>query len=300
MHQAEKKLSEYCKNANAYNEIRKNNEKHLETVDEFVTHYTSATAIDWYTRESFVYRLLNKTLRHNNVDILLDFGFYIIDINKRLRTLCMEQKDENEIGLHVYRGQFIDPSELIRMQLNVGCFISINTFFSTSLNRNHAIACSGSGCQRPFFESVLFDIYIDKENAGSGLFAKIAKFSARDIEEEVLIALGTFFRLEAVFQSETSDLWIIELVMCDPNDKKLHDHFDVILLHLVDILCHLSPRTNTMNKMMLNRCRQYSAGNEVELQKLDDFEANYLSDKCCSLVYKRFYTLSITESCSSI
>ena len=39
--------------------------------------YSSETAIWWYTRDSFIYRILNKALRTQNIQILISFRFLI-------------------------------------------------------------------------------------------------------------------------------------------------------------------------------------------------------------------------------
>ncbi|UJR18423.1 hypothetical protein I4U23_005328 [Adineta vaga] len=276
---AKKRIAQYSRAANSCGEFNKNNERHLELVDEFENDYTANAALRWYTRESFVYRLLNRILRTNNVDAILDFGFYIADLHNGLKKLCsIQSQSYNTTNTHVYRGQYMKPDELRKIQLNVGGVIAINTFFSASSKLDVAIANSGAGSQRPLFESVLFDIQINKEDAKFHIFAKIAKESEHENEDETLFTFGTSFHVNSVFFSDDNDVWIIKLTMSDRKEQHLNDRFDVVLLHLVDILRHISTRTHTVDQMMLKRCRQYCAGNEVELKKLDVFEANYRSD----------------------
>ncbi|CAF1609688.1 unnamed protein product, partial [Adineta ricciae] len=56
------------------------NEKELENIKEFEKHYKPNQAIKWYTRDSFVYKLINKALRTEDIDSLYTYRFYIVDI----------------------------------------------------------------------------------------------------------------------------------------------------------------------------------------------------------------------------
>lgn len=282
-HTTKKRMAQYSRAANSCGEFNKDNEKHLQLVNEFENDYTAKAALRWYTRESFVYRLLNRILRTNNLDAMLDFGFYITDLHNELRKLCsIQTQSYDTVDMHVYRGQYMKPDELRKIQLNVEGVLAISTFFSTSRKLDVAIVNSGAGSQRPLFESVLFDIQINKEDAKFHIFANVPKKSERENEHEneyeTLFTFGTSFHINSIFFSDDHNVWIINLTMSHCKKQYLNDKFDVVLLHLVDILRHISSKTHTVDQMMLNRCRQYCAGNEVELKKLDEFYANYRSD----------------------
>ena len=63
-------------------------------------------ALWWYTRESFIYRILNKALRIQNIDLLFLFRFYIRDIEQQLH------KNRYQSSVRVYRGQLMSHEEL--------------------------------------------------------------------------------------------------------------------------------------------------------------------------------------------
>ncbi|CAF1674153.1 unnamed protein product, partial [Didymodactylos carnosus] len=48
----------------------RDNDKELEKINDFRLNYSSDAAVSWYTRDSFVYRLLNKALRTRDIDII--------------------------------------------------------------------------------------------------------------------------------------------------------------------------------------------------------------------------------------
>ncbi|CAF1042626.1 unnamed protein product, partial [Rotaria magnacalcarata] len=49
-------------------------------IEEFEDQYQSDKAIWWYTKESFVYRLLNQALRERNIEVIILFREYIHDL----------------------------------------------------------------------------------------------------------------------------------------------------------------------------------------------------------------------------
>ncbi|CAF1112665.1 unnamed protein product [Rotaria sordida] len=81
----------------------------LEQVRKFEHEYSSLAAIDWYTKDSFVYRILNKAFRSFNFEILFLFRFFIADLYQQLSSL---DADKN-IPAHAvyYYGQLMHKSE---------------------------------------------------------------------------------------------------------------------------------------------------------------------------------------------
>ncbi len=112
---------------------KKNNPTESNIVKEFECEYFPERSLWWYTRHSFVFRLLNKSLRTQNIELLYLFGFYIRDLEKELKiNQCLSP-------IHVYRAQLMSKDEIEILKNSIGDFISINSFLSTSLNRNLAI-----------------------------------------------------------------------------------------------------------------------------------------------------------------
>lgn len=102
----------------------------------------------------------------------------------------------------VYRGQRITFAELENVQRNVGRLISLNSFISTTPDREFAKVMSGMGVES-VVASIVFEIHIDPVNAQSSLpFADITHLSKMQGECEVLLCMGTVLRVESV---ETND-----------------------------------------------------------------------------------------------
>ncbi len=58
------------------------NNAELKILAEFERDYSPNYALRWYTRESCLYRFLNKALRVQNIDLLFLFRFFIRDIKR--------------------------------------------------------------------------------------------------------------------------------------------------------------------------------------------------------------------------
>ena len=65
-------------------EYYRGNLKEMKNIDEFGKTYQPDDAITWYTRDSFVYKLINKALRTEVVQVLYTQRYYIVDLCVRL------------------------------------------------------------------------------------------------------------------------------------------------------------------------------------------------------------------------
>jgi hypothetical protein len=106
----------------------KGNDKVLKLINEFEKEYASEYSLWWYTREAFLYRILNKALRIQNIDLLFLFRFYIQDVEQELH------RSRYLLPIRVYRGQLMSCEELNVLKDSKDKFISMNSFLSTTFN----------------------------------------------------------------------------------------------------------------------------------------------------------------------
>jgi hypothetical protein len=99
----------------------------LAVVREFEREYSTDKALWWYTRNSFIYRMLNKALRVQNIDQLFLFRFVISDIYQNLKQYQCQSP------IRVYRGQVMSNDELNILRNSINDFISTNSFFRPAL-----------------------------------------------------------------------------------------------------------------------------------------------------------------------
>lgn len=208
--------------------IYKGHAHQLEDLEDFNIHYREEDAFEWYTKGTFIFLLLNKTLRTQNMDFLFLFSFFIRDLQKQLElNRCSEP-------VHVYRGQLMSKSELSHLRQSIGQLISMNSFLSTSLSRDIALSFNGMtdvniNETAHNFECVLFEIDADPTiDGGAPAFANIGDFSVFD-EEEILFALGSVFRLKRIDEDPTNPkLTIVSMTLCGNNDHVLRTVLEVM------------------------------------------------------------------------
>ncbi|CAF0992895.1 unnamed protein product [Rotaria sordida] len=209
-----KKLIVLCKKK--YNKIH----NELKFIQEFHDNYSSDKALYWYTKDSFIYRMLNKALRTQNIDLLFFFRFFIHDIQHAII------KNQCTSPIRVYRSQLITKEEINLLKNSIGRLISINSFLSTTISRELAISYlnQSSSSSTNDLEQVLFEIDAKPFNNSTKSFCFIKSNSSSQQMEEVLFTLGSIFRLINIHH-QSDGLWIIRLSLCQDNDQQLNKIF---------------------------------------------------------------------------
>ena len=148
--QAKQQMIEICK------QYYRGNLKELKLINQFDKEYKSEDAIRWYSKQSFIYKLINKALRTEDIDQLYTFRFFIHDLSQSLQ--CEHEKIllSNEELLIVYRGVKLDKEEFDKLKENQGKLISTNGYLSTSRNQSLAFAFIMKPTKRTDVISVLF------------------------------------------------------------------------------------------------------------------------------------------------
>lgn len=211
------KLIEFCK------------EEYAETnstpsvITEFEHDYKPEKAVWWYTRNTFVYPMLNKALRTQNIERLLLFHFVIRDLYQQLKeNQCRDR-------ITVYRYQYMSKDELKYLKRSINQFISTNSFFSTTANRDIAINFANRLSEMSSdLLIVLFIIEANPDVAKSKPFADIRSLSFFPHECEVLFMIGCIFRLLSIQRNETEKIWEIRMELAGDDDialKNLFYHF---------------------------------------------------------------------------
>ncbi|CAF1534453.1 unnamed protein product [Adineta steineri] len=167
---------------------------------EFKTNYTADQAILFYTKYGFIYKEINEALRSINIDYLLRFRFVLKDIYNQL-THLMAVKPTDE-ATNVYRGQYIHFYEIFDLFNSFKQRIPtiINSFFSTSLDRQVSLGFLKAGSERNSSITsvpVLFTITIHKQDVSSDSpFADISQYSTIRDEKEILFTPGQMFMID--------------------------------------------------------------------------------------------------------
>jgi tetratricopeptide (TPR) repeat protein len=190
------------------------NRSQLTILREFQRDYSASKVLWWYTRDSFFYKILNKALRVQNIEVLFLFRSFISDIHQQL------QYYQSKSSLCVYRSQLMAGDEVNSLKQNIGQFISVNSFLSSSIQRETALFFVGDGTATGGLERVLFEIVADPNVVSTKPFANISSLSGFPSESEVLFMLGSIFRLNNISGSD-GQLWIIQMTLCGDNEHDL-------------------------------------------------------------------------------
>ncbi|CAM4923075.1 unnamed protein product [Rotaria socialis] len=187
----------------------------LSVLNDFEKYYSSERCLWWYTREAFLYRLMNKALRVLNIDLLFLFRFFIRDIGQQL------EKRRCSSSLRLYRCQLMSKDEIELFKNYICKHIAMNSFFSTSTRRDKALLFLDYSSD---LEQVLFEIEADPQLKGIKPFANITSSSFYPDEEEVLFMFGSIFKILNV-DCDKDELWTVQLALASDEH---HDSKSII------------------------------------------------------------------------
>ena len=218
------------------------------------TYIHNNNAIEWYVNESCIYFPLNRALRTEDIDALITFRFYLIDLCQQLEhehRLQYRQHDQHTQTITVYRGQQLSLEERERLQYNIGNLILINGFFSTTLDREVAKMYASETR-----EAVLFRIEVST-SLETAVFAYIGNYGRFRDEKEVLFSIGTVFQVKNVYldHARSGDIWTIDLVATDEGREIL----DQYIALLKEDLVHTKP--DLLFGRLLIDMQEYSKAN---------------------------------------
>ncbi len=214
----------------------------LSNVRDFQENYSSEKVLWWYTRECFFYKILNKALRTQNIHIIFLFRSYINDIYHQL------QEKQSKSQLKVYRYQLMSKNELNNLLEHIGQFISINAFFSTTIQRHVASFYMGDGIPQDNLQRVFFEIDADPNLNNKKPFANISLQSNFSNEFEVLFTVGSIFRLNYI-NSDNEQLWTIRLTLCADEEHDLNLVFNQMKVQNGTDKTNLRTLTRFLSKM---------------------------------------------------
>jgi tetratricopeptide (TPR) repeat protein len=204
------------------------NKQELEWINEFKTSYTAQNAIQWYTRETFLYRLLNKALRTEDITQLHTFRFFIVDLSSSLAEEHQKMKERDKTAvIMLYRGLKLEKDEIANLKQNEDGIISANGFFSTTSSKSIALEFAKKSTKRQNVVSVLYEIKCDNYDQNI-VFADISQYSNYPDEKEVLFDIGTTFKIQSVNEDIVdSNLWIIKMQAVNEGLRIAKDYIEL-------------------------------------------------------------------------
>ena len=186
----------------------------LKDIDAFDHSYNSRGILEWYTRDTFLFRVVNDALRSDDVQMMFKMRYIVADLYCQLRSLHQESVGLNPTRnrLRVYRGQMMSPTQLKNFWQLRGKTFSIKTFFSASTSLQVALYFAGLISTDINSIPVLFSIDLYPYYAYERPYVKISQFSSCRDEDEVLIAMGSVFRVRKISRlDQNTDLPVIHI-----------------------------------------------------------------------------------------
>jgi hypothetical protein len=196
-----------------FNECRSyysNNHRIIEEINELQKNYDERNLIHEYTRDSFLYRIINRALRTQDMKTINQFAPFINDLICQLSKYNREYFTSNQFPIRsVYRGQYLSPDELQfprSICKSNNPTITLTTFGSTSLDPQVAMGfspCLSDNLIPCLFVIVLTDEYNQERKDTHliypyDLFGNISSDSAMRDEEEILFSPGIHFRIQSI------------------------------------------------------------------------------------------------------
>ena len=193
----------------------------LTYVDELDVEYSAEQAIWWYTRPTFMYKMLNHALLRQDIIILYKMRFFIKDLHLQLEKLHRSYVDTLSSNiLIVYRGLSLPNGAFVQIEQNLGGLLAFNTFLSTSSERKVALSFATQKLGESGYQSILFEMKINVGKCQSS-FADIQQLSEVKGEKEILFSMGTIFRIQQI-EKLSSGVWKVQLNLNGDEDVRLH------------------------------------------------------------------------------
>jgi tetratricopeptide (TPR) repeat protein len=190
----------------------------LDILDEFEQNFIPELSVYWYTRECFLYKILNTALRTPQPDVLYKLRYFLRHLHQQILSQSKSQR-RDQTSIIVYRGQSMSEEQIEKLKENVGGFLSFNNFLSTSLRRDVAfnfVWGSETG--------VLFEMFIDT-TIEKFPFASIEHLSFQQGqrgESEILFSAGTVFRIVEI--DKRTDYYHVQLILSNDIDEQLAEY----------------------------------------------------------------------------
>ncbi|CAF4830286.1 unnamed protein product [Rotaria sp. Silwood1] len=219
--QAKQQMIQICK------DYYHGNTKEIELIHQFEQNYQSKDALLWYSKRTFIYKLINKALRTKHIDLLYKLRFFIGDLSENLQREHEKILLSNENILNVYRGVKIQKEEFNKLKENQGKLISTNGYLSTSRLKSYASNFAQKLVKRTDLVSVLFHIQCNIKHIDKNItFADIDQYSDNPYEQEVLFDLNACFQIESMQENES--VHTITMNLSNEGQKVTKDYIELI------------------------------------------------------------------------
>jgi len=244
INQTKQDFISYCKEYKSHFDYY--NTDHLKMIEQETLDdkFIGDNLIEWYTKESYFYYLLNNTLRKNNLINIFRMRYIIHEMKNALLKFNITEKDRPEM---LYRASLIHEDELILLnEPNVGDnkiiqFSGFNSCTTTIDNINY-IAKQNFGSKNQNLKSIVYRINIDDKHDNQ--MFNIKEVSYVKIEDEILLNYDSYIKINSI--EESQDKYIDYYINCSFSD------FDEIKSTIDPITIKMKKELNLVNNIFKN------------------------------------------------
>lgn len=206
----------------------KDSPEDMRMINEFDSHYRPQTALSWLLRECFLWRMIQRMQRTQEIDVLYKLGFFLKHIHSQLNLFQENNAMNVETTLIVYRGKTMSTEKFNGLiKCNVGSLLTFDSFLTTSMSKELALDfIRRRQSALPNVTGILFEIHIEPSTRSSrSPFASFDKIYSNDAIKDngILFAMYTVFRIQSIecVQEAPSILWSVKLTLVVDTDAQL-------------------------------------------------------------------------------
>ncbi|UJR23839.1 hypothetical protein I4U23_026814 [Adineta vaga] len=205
-----------------------NDEEQLRAIQDFETNYRPQKALIWLTRECFLWRIIQRIQRTQEIDIHYKIGFFAKHVCAQLNIFQDNHSTITEKKWIVYRGKTMS-NELFETLIknNSQGLLSIATFFMADTNKELAIDFI---CHRlithPEMIGIVFEIHTNSTiRSTRSPFASLEEVFGMETSgrDGILFSAYTVFRIESIEQiiEQSKMMWLIKLIIINDDEPQL-------------------------------------------------------------------------------
>ena len=201
--------------------IYETNQRELDHIDE-LDNYRADNVIEYYTKATFLFYIVNQTLRTEDINEIFRFRVYITDLHNKLVQLHRNREaDIGEGWKKLMRGKRLTPTALQQLIDNQKGFITMNGFLSTTHDEAVARVFAGDAQVDGDHRRVIFELHIN--NSMEIPHSDIQSSSPMGSECERLFSVGTIWQVTEVKFEDS--VWRVYLQTCKEFDEILKENF---------------------------------------------------------------------------
>jgi tetratricopeptide (TPR) repeat protein len=197
----------------------KNNSYESNIIDEYRKKDKELSPIKWYTRECFMYSMLNRALRLYDMEILTQITFFVRDLHQQINQIHAKSNEQQQ-QMIVYHGQGLVKDQFSSLQKSVDSLISFNTFLITTIDKEVSLNYAQQYRKDFNLIGIIFKIEIDRTRS-SYPFTMLGQLDYHnDTDRHVLFSLNAIFQMKSMNKLEDG-LWQVDLILAEDDNEKI-------------------------------------------------------------------------------